>query len=172
MTDAPDTQKRIEIVEELIRQLVEALQSRLGERLVSVILYGSYARGQPNRDSDVDLLIVAEGFSPSSLERQAFITPLLFEIENPLRKSWKSWVWFPYVSTILKTPAEADCVSRIYFDMVEEAKILFDREDFFHAVLQKVQRRLRELGARKVQVGRMWYWDLKPDYRPGEVFEI
>ena len=56
--------------------------------------------------------------------------------------------------------------------MVEEAKILFDREDFFRTVLRKVQARLKDLGARKVQVGKMWYWDLKPDYRPGEIFEI
>lgn len=172
MADVPDTQKRIQIVEELTRRLVEALQSRLGDRLVSVILYGSYARGQSGPDSDVDLLIVAEGLPSSSLERQSFLIPLLIEIENPYRESLKPTGWFPYVSTVLKIPEEADCVSRIYFDMVEEARILFDREGFFRIVLQKVQARLKDLGARKVRVGKMWYWDLKPDYRPGEIFEI
>jgi predicted nucleotidyltransferase len=172
MAEVPDTAKRIQIVEELTRQLVEALQHRLGKRLVSVILYGSYARGQSEPDSDVDLLIVAEGLPSSSLGRQSFLIPILIEIENPYRESLKPTGWFPYVSAVVKTPEEADCVSRIYFDMVEEAKILFDREDFFQTVLRKVQTRLKDLGARKVQVGKMWYWDLKPDYRPGEIFEI
>ena len=172
MGEVPDTTKRTQIVEELTGKVVESLQSRLGERLVSVILFGSYARGQSGPDSDVDLLIVVEGLPASSLERQSFLIPLLMEIENPYRESLKPTGWFPYVSTVLKTPEEADCVSRIYFDMVEEAKILFDREDFFRTVLRKVQARLKDLGAIKIQVGRMWYWDLKPDYRPGEIFEI
>jgi len=172
MGEVPDTTKRTQIVEELTGKVVESLQSRLGERLVSVILFGSYARGQSGPDSDVDLLIVVEGLPASSLERQSFLIPLLMEIENPYRESLKPTGWFPYVSTVLKTPEEADCVSRIYFDMVEEAKILFDREDFFRTVLRKVQARLKDLGARKIQVGKMWYWDLKPDYRPGEIFEI
>lgn len=172
MAEFPENQKRIQIVEEITHRLVEVLQSQLGERLVAVILYGSYARGQSGPDSDVDVLIVAEGLPSSSLERQSFLIPLLLKIENPYRESLKQTGWFPYISTVLKTPEEADCVSRIYFDMVEEAKILFDREDFFRGVLQKVQARLKDLGARKVQVGKMWYWDLKPDYRPGEIFEI
>jgi hypothetical protein len=27
-------------------------------------------------------------------------------------------------------------------------------------------------GARRIWCGNAWYWDLKPDYRPGEVFEL
>jgi hypothetical protein len=167
-----DDQKRLEMVTGLTGRLVEELHHRLRENLVSVVLYGSYARGTSGPDSDVDLLIIAKGLPSSSLERQAFVTPILFEIEHPYRQSLKHTGWFPYISALLKTPEEAECVSRIYFDMVEEAKILFEREGFFQAVLQKVQKRLAELGAKRVQVGKMWYWDLKPDYRPGEIFEI
>ena len=76
MAEVPDTSKRTQIVEELTRKLAEALQTRFGKRLVSVILYGSYARGQSGPDSDVDLLIVAEGLPASSLERQSFLIPL------------------------------------------------------------------------------------------------
>jgi hypothetical protein len=31
---------------------------------------------------------------------------------------------------------------------------------------------LAHLGARRVWLGNAWYWDLKPDYRPGDVFEL
>ncbi|MCX8117946.1 MAG: hypothetical protein N3G78_08460 [Desulfobacterota bacterium] len=72
----------------------------------------------------------------------------------------------------MKTPQEANLGSRIYFDMIEEAKILYDREDFFKGLLSRVREKLERLGAKKIQVGKMWYWDLKPDYRPGEIFEI
>jgi len=39
-------------------------------------------------------------------------------------------------------------------------------------VLERVRERLRELGAQRKQPGTVRYWDLKPDFRPGEVIEI
>jgi hypothetical protein len=56
--------------------------------------------------------------------------------------------------------------------MIAEAKIFFDKEGFFESVLRKVAGRLKELGAKKVLVGKMWYWDLKPNYRAGDIFEL
>lgn len=48
-----------------------------------------------------------------------------------------------------------------------------DRGGFFREVLEGLRRRLSELGAeRKFLKGGGWYWDLKPDYRFGKVFEI
>jgi len=34
------------------------------------------------------------------------------------------------------------------------------------------RQRLRRLGSRRVWVGSQWYWDLKPDYRRGELFRV
>jgi predicted nucleotidyltransferase len=49
-----------EIERRVLERFAEALRSEFGERLRSVWLYGSRARGeQPGRDSDVDLLVVA-----------------------------------------------------------------------------------------------------------------
>lgn len=48
----------------VIALLVAALRERLGDRVRSVWLFGSRARGErPRPDSDVDLLIVSEGGS-------------------------------------------------------------------------------------------------------------
>lgn len=163
---------RFDIVFGLIAHVVETLKSSLRDNLVSVVLYGSYARGQIKPESDVDIMIVARGLSRSSLERQGFIAKILRDVEAPIKERLRETGWFPYISAILKTPEEADHISRIYFDMIDEAKILFDRGDFFKSVLEKTRKRLNELGARKIHVGKMWYWDLKPDYQPGEIFEI
>jgi hypothetical protein len=32
--------------------------------------------------------------------------------------------------------------------------------------------RLDALGSRRIWRGTRWYWDLKPDYRPGMIFEL
>jgi len=60
----------------------------------------------------------------------------------------------------------------IYLDMVVDAVIVFDREDFFRKVLDELSSRLLALGAERKRVGKLWYWVLKKDYRPGEVIEI
>jgi predicted nucleotidyltransferase len=172
MPEVLKEKERFEMVFRFIERLAETLKSKIGEDLISVVLYGSYARGQFGPESDVDLLIVANGLSPSSLDRQAFFTRILDEVETPSKQDFTPSRGFPYISAILKTPQEADCISRLYFDMIDEAKIFFDREDFFKSVLQKVKKKLEALGAKRVQVGKMWYWDLKPDYQPGEIFEI
>jgi predicted nucleotidyltransferase len=36
-------------------------------------------------------------------------------------------------------------------------------EQFLHS-------RLRELGSRRIWLGNAWYWELKPDLKPAEVF--
>ena len=45
-------------VSQIIKEFREELKKVYGENLVRVILYGSYARGDFNSDSDIDLLIV------------------------------------------------------------------------------------------------------------------
>ena len=47
----------------LLRALRMALQDLYGDRLHSVVLYGSYARGEAaeGADSDVDILVVLKG---------------------------------------------------------------------------------------------------------------
>ena len=56
--------------------------------------------------------------------------------------------------------------------MVEDARILHDANGFLAARLDRLRARLRELGARRIWRGNAWYWELKPDLRPGEVFSL
>lgn len=45
----------------LLRRLGEDLRSLYGERYRGLVLYGSYARGEADEGSDVDLLLLLEG---------------------------------------------------------------------------------------------------------------
>jgi hypothetical protein len=76
------------------------------------------------------------------------------------------------LSPIFKTREETLKGSPIFLDMVEDCIILYDKEEFFAGVLIKLKERLAALGAKRVWRGNAWYWDLKPDFKPGEVFEI
>jgi predicted nucleotidyltransferase len=144
-----------------------AWKELLGERLVSVVLYGSVARGTARPESDLDVLVVAEVFQGSPAERR-----------GPLLAAWRAARaahGLPAVewSLVTKTPEEARHVSPLYLDMVEDGVLLLDRDRFFAEVLERLRARMKELGSRRVFLeDGSWYWDLKPDFRWGEVVEL
>jgi hypothetical protein len=80
--------------------------------------------------------------------------------------------WAVEISPVFKTPEELLAGSPLFFDMVEDAMFLYDRDDFTRRALKALGARLAALGARRIWRGNAWFWDLKPDYRPGELFEI
>ena len=47
-------------VDNQIQRFVKAVQELLGKKLKKIILYGSYARGDFNKSSDVDIMILAD----------------------------------------------------------------------------------------------------------------
>lgn len=157
---------------ELARQYAEALQRYFGERLVSVVLYGSVARGNYTTTSDIDLLIIAEELPESRRERNR----LLVEIEekefsSTLAALHRQGIYTDF-STRIKTPEEALRFSPLYLDLTEDSVILYDRGGFFQGVLERLRNRLKELGARRVWKGKVWYWELKPDLKWGETLEL
>lgn len=145
------------------------LKQEQGANLVSFVLYGSVARGQAKDDSDIDLLIVCEDLPDDRFERNR----VFINIENRLPGALGvNPMDFPYISTVLKTKKEAEYHSPLYLDMVEDGKILFDKGSFIQKVFSDIKERLEELGAKRIWIGNKWYWDLKPDFKPGEVVEI
>jgi len=48
-------------LDRLLRELREALEGLYGERLKGLVLYGSYARGDAEPGSDIDVAVVLEG---------------------------------------------------------------------------------------------------------------
>ena len=75
----------------------------------------------------------------------------------------------PSLNLLVLSSEEAKENRFLYLDMVDEARILVDRRRFFQNKLESLRKRLKELGAQKVRRNGDWYWDLKPDLKPGEV---
>lgn len=87
---------------------------------------------------------------------------------DSLKREWIN----TYLSPVIKSPEEVEAGSPLFLDMVEDALILFDRDGFFAGRLERLRRRMAELGSRRIWRGDFWYWILKPDYRPGDVIEL
>lgn len=160
-----------EAFDRLVQRIVPAAHKTYGDRLVSVVLYGSVARGTMRHDSDVDLLIVARDLPAGRMKRVREFEAVEKAVAEDIGLAASDGI-HTTLSPVLKTPEEVAAGSLLFLDMVEDARVLYDQAGFFAQQLARVQQRLVELGAKRVWKGNAWYWDLKPNFRPGEVFEL
>lgn len=143
-------------------EFLELLKANAHSNLVSVVLFGSYARGKENETSDVDLLIILEESPSSTLERMKYMISLHKQVKEKTPLSY-----------VVLTRAEAMENRSLFLDMIVEAKILFDKENYFKNRLVSLKARLSEIGAKRIELpDGTWYWDLKPDLKFGEEFEL
>ena len=157
----------------LLDRFLERLTARFDDDLVSLVLYGSIARGDAGSQSDVDLLIVLKEAPSSYRDRLGPFLPILEAMrEEPAWRSLESTGIVPVISTLILSKEEADRNRLLYLDMLDDARILFDHDGFFQGRLRKLAGRLQELGSRKIQRNGGWYWDLKPGSKIGETVAL
>src|ERR1700675_2791759 len=137
------------------------------EGLISIVLFGSVARRQAGLMSDIDVLLVAEGLPRSLADRRRPFLEAWQGVRAARRLSHVEW------NLVVKTPDEARVRSPLYLDVVEDGILILDRQGLFEEVLAGMRARMRELGSRRIHLADgTWYWDLKPDFRFGDVVEI
>lgn len=138
---------------------------------MSLAVFGSVGRGTPRPDSDIDLLVIADGLPRGRMARMG-------EFQN-VEAAMKPWLaearaagLAAELSPVIRMPEEVLRGSPLLLDMTEDARVLYDRQGFLQSALEQLRARLQRMGARRIWRGNAWFWDLKPDYRPGDVFEI
>lgn len=167
----PDLSKLSVGIPDRLRAALEAASTEwcvtLGPRLVSLVLFGSVARGDARESSDIDLIVVAEGFPKSLRDRRRPLLDAWERLRHTNALLAVEW------NLVAKSPEEARYHSPLYLDIVEDGILVIDRGGFFERILHEMRARMQELGSRRVFLADgSWYWDLKPDFRFGEVVEI
>lgn len=156
----------------LIRGYCEILMGHYGERLRGVLLFGSVARGDWSRDSDVDLLVVVEGWEGKALwERIRELQPLRRRLTETMafRRAVEGG-FTPIIQHYPMSASEASDFHRVYIDACVDGIILYDRHGFLQRIMDTVRARMAEHGSRRVLIpGRGHYWVLK-EVKAGEVF--
>ncbi len=147
-----------------LQRFLHVLHARCGAQLVSVVLFGSWARGEARPESDIDLLVISQHFPRSRLDRH----PDMFQVAKAVSADFAA-----KVSIIPLTPEEARETKPFYLGMITAHVLLYDREAFFATLLQRLKDRLAELGSeRRLDKDGYEYWVLTPDFKPGEVIEL
>ncbi len=55
-------------LKDILQELKDGLQKRYGSKLKSIMLFGSYAKGEQRSDSDIDIAVILEDFSHACAE--------------------------------------------------------------------------------------------------------
>ena len=123
------------------------LRDGLGDRLVAVALFGSHARGDAHPDSDLDLLVIADGL-PDELKRQRrMVYDLLpddLEISTQL-------VVYSRERFLANFPS-------FYLDLGLDAKVLHDSNGFLQQQLERIRVITREAHLVRERLGKDWHW--------------
>lgn len=156
----------------LIDRFLKALIENLGaENLYGCALFGSVARGTAREESDIDLFLL---ISKRTRAIEDKIIKLLLDVEEwEEKKNLKEENLLANFTIIAKTIEELKANPLILLDIIDEGIVLYDPNSKLNEIFINFKNRLRELGAEKIIFkDGSWCWDLKPDWKPGEVVEI
>ena len=158
-------------VKPLTDALLTETRAALGDRLTAVALYGSVARGVAHRWSDIDLFVVHRGDRETVSE--AFLRAELRLRDQPLARELSARGVPTAPVAIYRSEEELADTPWLMLDMTDHGIVLFDPRGVLRRKLERLRARLQELGSRRIELADgSWYWDLKPDLRPGEVVTL
>ncbi|MFQ5710573.1 MAG: nucleotidyltransferase domain-containing protein [Candidatus Geothermarchaeales archaeon] len=141
-----------------------------GDKVCSIVVYGSVARGLATKSSDLDMLLIVEDLPQSYSERINGLVSIEFDQSVREERGFlRDLGYHADFSYLPLTPPEAEGFRPLYLEILSDHVVLFDRNGYFEKLSKIFEGKLAELGAKKVRVeGGGWYWILKPDIEFGE----
>lgn len=131
--------------------LVKTLHSHFGERLKTIVLFGSRSRAESHVDSDHDIFIVVENLPQDPLARQRVITAPLLPVLVDLPEG---------VALIAKTPQELQgALSSLLIDVCIDGISLYG-DACFSNLRSKVMQALQSSGLERRRLADTWMWIL------------
>ncbi len=130
----------------VINDIKEALLKRvkdIGEdNLYSLVLYGSFARGDNTEHSDIDVLIIADNMNEVKL----------YDLTEKVNEDLRGKFSFSTVSFLHYTPEVARKFHPIYLTIVFDSIIIYDRDNFFSEnVIKDTKNLLKTYGGKIVK---------------------
>jgi hypothetical protein len=159
-------ERYLPIILQIFREISKSIN------LNAFAVYGSVSRGTAGKTSDIDILLISKDFKGSIGERLEELLTVQFKLQAENEILSEQGIHTQLSFYPLKQE-EAERKPSLFLDLTEDAIILYDEDNFLETILLEYKAKLLRMGAKRIFLdGDKWYWDLKPDYRFGEVIEI
>ncbi len=156
------------IFRDYLYNFVRLLKENYKEDLLSIILFGSVARGKWNNESDIDLFILFS--NKSSINNR--LTKIISDYERKSKlKNSKGDRLFSTIQDISLLIKDLHKFRTIFYDIAMDGIILFDRNQTGFHFLKKIKKRIEEKGLRRVFIKENdYYWERNVKF--GEIIEL
>jgi predicted nucleotidyltransferase len=163
----------MKLIERLVKKIAKILQEELKGNLLGIVWYGSSARGELRKESDVDFILILKKINNISriYEKLTRIThKKIFRTKEYAYFEKRGYLAYP--SFYVMSFSEFKSHPPLLLDPVYEGKIIFERGKIVSDEFETIRKKLRELGSRREKIFGDYYWILKPGLRKGEIVEI
>ncbi len=148
----------------VVRAFVALLDRTFGDRLLSVAVFGSVARGDARPGSDIDLVAVLRDGAGAAYRDVVPAVLALRAMEPYAAMARRGWYPGPY--PIFWDESEIDDHIGILLEIHDAGEVIVDRTGALHAALARLERRIATAGIRKVGLpGGGYFWDMGAGWR-------
>ncbi|NPV52020.1 MAG: nucleotidyltransferase domain-containing protein [Firmicutes bacterium] len=144
----------------IVAVLTEILQ-HYRDNLSGLAIFGSYARRENRKNSDLDLLIILQE-APRRRERLVeFIDEIELKHEHLAQRLYDEEDILCELSPYILREAEALRVQPIYFDLVSHHVVVSDPKGIVARIIASMWALLRDVGAHRVRRNNTWEWQTR-----------
>ncbi|NVM36527.1 MAG: nucleotidyltransferase domain-containing protein [Candidatus Lokiarchaeota archaeon] len=160
------------IFRDYLYNFVRLLKDNYNEDLLSIILFGSVARGKWNIESDIDLFIIFSNKSSIRTDINNQLTKIISDYERKSKlKNSKGERLFSTIQDISLLIKDLHTFRTIFYDIAMDGIILFDKNQTGSHFLKKIKKRIEEKGLKRVFIKENdYYWERNVKF--GEIIEL
>ncbi len=138
--------------------VLREIMHHYGDNLLGLALFGSFARGENRKDSDLDILIVLKDAPGRRLRLVEFIREIEMKHDALAQRLFSEENLLCELSPYILTVSEAELVQPIYYDLVDNHIVIFDPQGIIALIVKSMSALLRQVGAYRVRRNNTWEW--------------
>ncbi len=142
---------------------IESCKAEWKDNFIAAIQFGSTTKRPIKIETDVDLLLVFNTIPKGKWERFQFTKNKEQELELKLKEIQDHQL---SPSVLYWNKDSFQKLHPLYLDFVDYSIILHDPSSLAKETILKTKKWMSKRGAKKIQKGQLWYWDVNPNNEP------